>query len=83
MSTLKRRLSALEEREGAVTLHDCLHFVDQMALDFPDIAPTTQEARQRIAKSVQRCGGPVAYMRSILDEIDGTTAHMDGGGHVE
>jgi hypothetical protein len=74
--SIKKRLEALEARDGTSTLGECLAFVDQLGRDFPDIAPTTQEARERMAEGVQRRGGPVAYMRGILDEIDGETAYL-------
>ncbi|WP_029461244.1 hypothetical protein [Solidesulfovibrio alcoholivorans] len=73
---LKRRLEVLETRDGTSTLGECLAFVDQLGRDFPDIAPTSQEARQRMAEGVQRLGGPLAYMRNFLAEIDGETAHL-------
>jgi hypothetical protein len=74
--SINRRLEALEARDRTSTLGECLAFVDQLGHDFPDIAPTTQEARERMAEGVQRRGGPVAYMRGILDEIDGGTVHL-------
>lgn len=64
----------MEVRYGTAPLDASLAFVDQLGRDFPNIAPTTQEARERMAESIQRCGGPVAYMRGIMAEIDGQTA---------
>ena len=74
--SIKKRLEALEARDGTSILGECLAFVDQLGRDFPDVAPTTQEARERMAEDVQRRGGPVTYMHNLLAEIDGETAHL-------
>jgi hypothetical protein len=74
--SIKTRIEALEKHCATASLEECLAFVDQLGRDFPDIAPTTQEARERMAEGVQRRDGPVAYMRGILDEIDGETAYL-------
>jgi len=80
MNAIQRRIEKLERQDDLVTLESCLLFVNAMGVDFPGAAPTTQTARENLARDIQRRGGPVAFMRGILDEIDGCTAHVEGVG---
>ncbi|MHC1790297.1 hypothetical protein [Solidesulfovibrio sp.] len=82
MNAIQRRLERLERQDGLVTMESCLHFVDKMSVDFPGAAPTTLTARENLARDIQRRGGPVAFMRGILDEIDGCTAQVEGVNHA-
>ncbi len=79
MNAIHRRLEKLEKQDGSTTLEACLKFVDKMSVDFPGAAPTSQDAREDMARDIQRRGGPMVFMRGILDEIDGLTAHLGGG----
>lgn len=80
MNAISRRVSKLERQGNAVSFAECIEFVDQLGADLPDCVPTTPEGREAIARDVERKGGPAAYMREILDEIDGKTAHLEGCG---